>query len=214
MHPTETKPFPGIQLPVPTNVRDVPVFVALEQRKTVREIGAIPLPLQMLSNLLWAACGVNRKTGPFGISGRTAASASNSQEIDVYVALKEGVFLYDALGNRLEPVVEGDLRSDAINPGQRAMGSNAPVQLIYVVDIHRLTHTAGYQEPGLQDPEIQKSYFYVDTGLIAGNVYLFAAAQGLAAWFHNCDKTGLAEHLRLRAEQRVLFAHSVGYPAK
>jgi|SRR5271165_270844 len=66
----------------------------------------------------------------------------------------------------------------------------------------------------LPDPEVQKSYYYVDTGLIAGNVYLFAAAQGLAAWFHNCDTAGLAQRLGLRAEQRVLFAQSIGYPEK
>src|SRR5271165_2105226 len=66
----------------------------------------------------------------------------------------------------------------ALTPGQRGVEAKAPVQLIYVVDVHRLTHTAGFQEPGLQDPEVQKSYYYVDTGLIAGNVYLFAAAEG------------------------------------
>jgi len=72
---------------------------------------------------------------------------------------------------------------------------------------------AGFQEPGLRDPEIQKCYYYVDTGLIAGNVFLFAAAEGLAAWFHNCDKAALARKLGLRADQRVLFAQSIGYPA-
>ena len=176
MHLAATQSLPSIQLPLPAIQRDMPVFAALEQRKTVRDISATPLPLQMLSNLLWAASGVNRRTGPFGVSGRTAASASNSQEIDLYVALMEGVYVYHAPDNRLEPIVAGDLRCDALNPGQRATDANAPVQLIYVVDIHRLTHTAGYREPGLQDPDIQKSYFYVDTGLIAGNVYLFAAA--------------------------------------
>ena len=70
---------------------------------------------------------------------------------------------------------------------------------------------ARFQEPGLKDAEIQKSYYFVDTGLIAGNVYLFAAAQGLAAWFHNCRKPGLAKDLNLRPEQRVLFAQTVGY---
>jgi hypothetical protein len=82
------------------------------------------------------------------------------------------------------------------------------------VDVKKLSHTSGYQEPGLQDPEIQKSYYYVDTGLIAGNVYLFAASQGLASWFHNCNKSGLKEKLRLRADQRVLFGQTVGYKAK
>ena len=120
--------------------------------------------------------------------------------------------MYDALNNLLAPIVAGDLRTGALTPGQRDIDAGAPVQLIYVVDIHRLAHTAGFQEPGLQDPEVQKSYYYVDTGLIAGNVYLFAAATGLAVWFHNCDKTGLAQQLGLRPEQRVLFAQSVGYP--
>jgi hypothetical protein len=170
--------------------------------------------VQLLSNLLWAACGVNRRAGPFGVAGRTAASASNSQEIDLYVATKEGVFLYDALGNQLMPVVAGDLRVAALTPGQRGIEARAPVQLIYVVDIHRLTHTNGFEEPGLHDPEVQKSYYFVDTGLIAGNVYLFAAAHGLAAWFHNCDRAGLGRELGLRAEQRVLFAQSIGYPEK
>jgi nitroreductase len=204
----------AIQLPEPSGRADMSVFAALQKRKTTREISATPLPLQLLSDLLWAAYGVNREIGPFGIPGRTAASASNSQEIDLYIALSEGVYVYDAINNQLVPAVAGDFRADALTPGQRSVDAKAPVQLIYVVDVHRLTHTAGFQEPGLQDPEVQKSYYFVDTGLIAGNVYLFAAAQGLAAWFHNCDKTGLAQQLGLRAEQRVLFAQSIGYPEK
>ncbi len=172
----------------------------------------MPLPVQVLSNLLWAAYGVNRKTGPFGAPGRTAASASNSQEIDLYVALADGVYLYDALEHRLVPVVAGDLRSAALTPRQHNVEASAQVQLIFVVDIDRLTHTKGFEEPGLHDAEVQKSYYFVDTGLIAGNVYLFAAAYGLAAWFHNCDRSGLAKRLGLRTEQRVLFAQSVGYP--
>ena len=143
------RPLPPIPLSVPASEGSMPVFAALAQRKTTRKISATPLPLPVLSNLLWAAFGINRKLGPFGLSGRTAASASNSQEIDLYVALEEGVYVYD-----------------------------------------------------------------VDTGLIAGNVYLFAAAQGLAAWFHNCNKAALAAELKLRPEQRVLYAQTVGYPAK
>jgi len=204
----------AIPLPEPSGFSDVSVFAALQGRKTTREISATPLPPQLLSNLLWAAYGVNRTTGPFGIPGRTAASASNSQEIDLYVALSECVYLYDAVNNLLTPVVAGDFRMNALTPGQRGIDAKAPVQLIYVVDVHRLTHTAGFQEPGLQDPEVQKSYYFIDTGLIAGNVYLCAAAEKLAAWFHNCDKTGLAQQLGLRAEQRVLFAQSIGYPEK
>jgi len=188
------------------------VFAALGRRRTTREISPRPLSEQLLSNLLWAACGVNRHAGPSGMPGRTAASASNSQEIDVYVALKEGVYLYNPFSNVLEPIVGADLRTGALTPGQRGINANAPVQLLYVADVHKLTHTAGFQEPRLQDQETQKSYYCVDTGLIAGNVYLFAAAHGLAAWFHNCERTDLAMRLGLRAEQHVLYAQSVGYP--
>jgi hypothetical protein len=86
------------------------------------------------------------------------------------------------------------------------------VRFIYVADIDRLENTSGFQEPGLLDPDIQRSYYYVDTGLIAANVYLFAASCGLAAWFHNCERAVLASKLKLRAKQRVLFAQTIGYP--
>jgi hypothetical protein len=190
------------------------VMKALKHRKTIREISDKKLPLQALSNLLWAACGVNRKKGPFGIPGRTAATASNSQEIDLYVAFQEGTYFYDAFHHRLIPVVAGDLRNLAIGPGQANFGGKAPVRLIYIADVNKLSNTSGYQEPGLKDPEIQKSYYYIDTGLIAGNVYLFAASQGLASWFHNCNKSGLTSKLNLRADQRVLFSQTVGYPVR
>jgi len=187
------------------------VLAALWERKTIRSISDKKLPPQVLSNLLWAAFGVNREKGPGGGTGRTAASASNSQEIDIYVALPEGVYLYEAAPHRLTPVVEGDLRAK-VGRGRRGSGATAPVRLIYVVDIAKFAK-ARFQEPGLKDAEIQKSYYFVGTGLIAGNVYLFAASQGLAAWFHNCDKPGLAQALKLRADQRVLFGQTVGYPA-
>jgi nitroreductase len=210
--PASEQNLQPLELPIPAIERDKSILKALKQRKTIREISDKILSLQVLSNLLWAANGVNRKIGPFGIPGRTAASASNSQEIDLYVAMQEGIYLYDAFHHRLVPVIAGDLRALAIGPGQADFIMKAPVQLIYIVDVHKLSNTSGYQEPGLQDPEIQKSYYYVDTGLIAGNVYLFAASQGLASWFHNCDKSGLAAKLNLRADQRVLFGQTVGYP--
>jgi Nitroreductase family len=173
--------LPVIQLPTPKDTGTTPVFAALARRKTTREISNRPISAQDLSNLLWAACGVNRPAGPHGIPGRTAASASNSQEIDVYVALEAGVYLYEAIDNQLSLVKAQDLRAGALTPGQRNVAAKAPVQLIF------------------------------DTGIIAGNVYLFAAARGLAAWFHGCHRTDLARRLELRADQRVLFAQSVGY---
>ncbi len=101
-------------------------------------------------------------------------------------------------------------RALAIGPGQGAAGANAPVRLIYVVDIDRFKN-AGFQEPGLYDPEIQKSYYFVDTGLIAQNVYLAASSLGLASWFHNCNKAALAKELRLNPHQRALFGQTIGY---
>ena len=203
-----------VDLPKPRVEGGKSVSRALQQRQTIREISEKKLSRQILSNLLWAACGINRKRGPFDTPGRTAASASNSQEIDIYVVTEEGTYLYDAVHHGLVPVVPGDLRPLAIGAGQATLVAGAPIHLIYVVDVNKLANTSGYQEPGLQDPDIQKSYYFVDTGLIAGNVYLFAASRGLASWFHNCNKPALTEKLNLRADQRVLFGQTVGYPAK
>jgi hypothetical protein len=196
-----------IVLPKPQTEGGKSVLAALQERKTIRSIGAEKLSPQVLSNLLWAAFGVNRENGPSGRTGRTAASASNSQEIDLYVALPEGVYLYEGIGHRLTPVMSGDFRARA---GRRG-AATCPVNIFYVVDLAKYAK-APFQEPGLKDTEIQKSYYYVDTGLIAGNVYLFAASQGLAAWFHNCNKEDTAREFKLRPDQRVLFAQSVGYP--
>ncbi len=203
----------AIALPKPSLGRGKTVPVSLKRRKTVRTISSRTLSVGTLSNLLWSACGVNRKTGPFGTPGRTAASASNSQEIDVYVALQAGVYRYEPASHCLLPVVAEDLRVLAIGPGQGKAGANAPVRLIYVVDIGKFAK-AGFQEPGLWDAETQKSYYFVDTGLIAQNVYLFAASHGLAAWFHNCNRAELSRRLRLRPDQRALFGQTIGYAAR
>ncbi|HTY13298.1 MAG TPA: nitroreductase family protein [Candidatus Omnitrophota bacterium] len=205
------KDLKPIKLPAPKDTGGKSVLAALKARRTVREISGKKLPLQLLSDLLWAAFGVNRKKGPDGIPGRTASTASNSQEIDLYVAMEDGVYLYEAVPHRLVPVVAGDLRALAINKGQDAVSANPPVRIIYVVDIDKLVYTKGYQEPGLRNPEVQKAYYYVATGWIAANVALFTASQGLAAWFHNCQKEALHEKLKLRSDQRVLFAQTVGW---
>jgi hypothetical protein len=204
----------NIALPLPeTTGPSAALLQALAHRNTTRRIAPTAFAPDLLSKLLWAAWGVNRDQGAFGEPGRTAASASNSQEINLFVLLESGAYLYDARENRLVGVLNEDIRALALTRGQRSVSSIAPVQLVFVADIERLIHTRGFQEPGLQDPETQKSYFFVDAGLIAANVYLFAAAEGLAAWFHNCDKPALARKLGLRGEQRALFAQSVGYPA-
>lgn len=96
----------------------------------------------------------------------------------------------------------------------RSQAVRAPVNIFYVVDLTRYETGKGQPDPHIGEPEVQKSYYYTDTGLIAENVYLFAASQGLAAWFHNCDKERAARVFKLRPEQRVLFAQSVGYAAR
>ncbi len=201
--------FKAIKLPKPEPDGGKSVLAALKERKTTRNISARELPPQVLSNLLWAAFGVNREQGSFGKPGRTAASASNSQEIDLYVALPEGVYLYEAPGHRLAPVVAGDFRARA----GRGAAASAPVNIFYVVDLSRYDTGPGQPDRRIGEPEVQKSYYYTDTGLIAGNVYLFAASQELAAWFHNCNREAAARDFKLRADQRVLFAQTVGYPA-
>ncbi len=203
-----------LKLPTPKDTGKKTVLAALRARKTVREISGKKLPLQLLSDLLWAGFGVNRKKGPFGIGGRTAGSASNSQEIELYVTMEEGTYYYDAVPHRLVPVAAGDLRKLALNRGQQDMGADAPVSIIFVANIDKLVHSKGYMEPGLRESETQKSYYYVDCGWIAGNVGVFAASQGLTAWFHNCQKDALHEKLKLRSDQRVLFAQTVGWPER
>ena len=164
----------------------------------------------MLSTLLWAGFGVNRAEGPFGQPWRTAASASNSQEIDFYVALEDGAYFHDGLKHQ-QLVAEGDHRKLCMTPRHGVL-PDAPVHFIYVADLDKLTHTKGFEEPGLHDTEVQKSYYFVDSGLIAGNVYLFSSANNLACWFHNCDKKGLAKVLNFRSGfQLPLFAQLVGY---
>ncbi len=199
-----------ITLPEPVFDRSMSLFEALKIRRTSRAIGGKKIPLQILSDILWAAQGVNRLNGPFGTPGRTAGSASNSQEVCIYITMKEGTYLYEPEAHRLSPVASGDSRFLAIGPGQGKAGANAPVRLVYVVDIDRFKN-AGFQEPGLYDPEIQKSYYFVDTGLIAQNVYLASSSLGLVSWFHNCNKAAFAKQIRLVTHQRPLFGHTIGY---
>ena len=197
-----------ITLPEPEKSGGKSVLAALQERRTNRNISSKKLPLQILSNLLWAAFGVNRESAAFNKPGRTAPSASNSQEIDLYVAMSEGVYLYEAIPHRLIPVIAGDFRSRS----GKGSAATAPVNIFYVVDLTRYELGPGQPDRSIGDPEIQKSYYYTDTGFIAQNIYLFAASQGLAAWFHNCNKEDTVKEFKLQPQQRVLFAQSVGYP--
>ena len=207
---SESKGLQPISLPEPEKDGGMTVLASLRERKTTRSISSRELPLQTLSNLLWAAFGVNRERASFDKPGRTAPSASNSQEIDLYIARPEGIFLYEAVPHRLAPIVAGDFRARA---GRRG-AATAPVNIFYIADLTRYDLGPRQPDRSIGDPEVQKSYYYTDTGFIAQNVYLFAASQGLAAWFHNCDKENTVKEFKLRPQQRVLFAQSVGYPEK
>ena len=198
----------AIILPKPEKDGGKSVLASLLERKTNRSISSREIPDQLLSNLLWAGFGVNRETAAFNKKGRTAPSASNSQEIDLYVALPAGVYIYEASGHQLLPVAEGDFRARA----SRRNVSVAPVNIFYVADVSRYDLGPSQPDRSIGDPEVQKSYYFTDTGFIAQNIYLYAASAGLAAWFHNCDKENTIKEFKLKPTQKVLFAQSVGYP--
>jgi hypothetical protein len=198
-----------IVLPKPETDGGKSVMASLLERKTTRTISPKELPEQVLSNVLWAGFGVNRNTAGFNKKGRTAPSASNSQEIDLYVALSKGVYIYEAEGHQLLPVVEGDFRGRS----GRRNAATAPLNIFYIADLSRYDLGPSQPDRAIGDPEVQKSYYYTDTGFIAQNIYLCAASFGLAAWFHNCDKENTIGEFKLKPTQRVLFAQTVGYPA-
>jgi nitroreductase len=182
----ELKP---IQLPKPQITAGMPLMQALARRQTTRAFLDKPLPLQTLSNLLWAAFGVNRPREMKAGMGRTAPSAMNKQEIQLEVVLAEGVYVYEAEANVLRPLFAGDIRGQ-ISPSAAA---HAAVTLVYVA--------------GAKDDFAQ-----VDTGFIGQNVYLFAASEGLNAWFYTFHGPEQSAALKLPAEQKALYAQSVGYP--
>lgn len=205
------KQLQGLQeivLPKPEHDGGKSVLASLLERKTTRTISSKELPMKVISNLLWAAFGVNRNISSFDKKGRTAPSASNSQEIDLYIALPNGVYIYEAISHRLLPLAEGDFRARS---GRRS-ASKAPLNIFYIADLTRFDLGPSQPDRSIGDPEVQKSYYFTDTGFIAQNVYLYAASFGLAAWFHNCDKENTISEFNLKPTQRVLFAQTVGYP--
>ncbi|MCX6601334.1 MAG: nitroreductase family protein [bacterium] len=189
---------PAIQLPPPAKEGGMPLMQALAGRHTSREFTSDPLPLQTLSNLLWAAFGVNRPDGY-----RTAPSARNWQETDLYVFLADGVYLYDATANLLQPVLAGDHRAAA---GKQEFVKDAPLSLVYVADLARMGDAA---------PEDKALYSAADAGFIAQNVYLFCASEGLSVVVRGMvDREEVVRLLNLRSDQKVILAQTVGYPKK
>ncbi len=186
-----------IELPPVQKDGGKPLMQCLAERQSLRAFDARPLPDQVLSNLLWAAWGINRPEA----GKHTAPSASNRQEIQVYVTTAQGVYLYEPAVHTLQPVMEGDLRAAT---GSQPYVAEAPVNLVYVAD------TAKMRMPS---DEWVTFYAAADTGFIAQNVYLFCASEGLACCVRGLvDREALAAKMGLRPEQRVVLAHSVGYP--
>lgn len=189
--------IPAIKLPAPQMQGSKPLMQALRNRKTQREFSVKELPLPVLSDLLWAANGINRPESDH----RTAPTAMNMQEIDIYVAKKEGLYLFDAKANRLTPVVAGDLRTLT---GKQTFVKYAPVNLIYVADFSRMSSLS---------TEDKDFYSATDTGFISENVYLFCASAGLATVVRGLiDKPSLAKAMKLRADQKIILCQTIGYP--
>lgn len=190
----ELKP---VALPTPQTSGGKPLMQVLKERKSVRDFGPEPLSKQTISNLLWAAWGINREDGR-----RTAPSASNRQEIDVYVIMADGAYLYDAQANALKPVARTDVRKFV---GTQAYAAGAPVNLIYVADTAKLGGDDG----------ARLATANADTGFIAQNVYLFCASEGLGTVVRgSVNRDDLGKALNLRAGQRITLAQSVGYARK
>jgi SagB-type dehydrogenase family enzyme len=192
----ELKP---IQLPKPQVDGGKPLMQVLKDRKSSREFSSEKLPLQVLSNLLWAASGVNRPES----GRRTAPTAANWQEIDIYLTMAEGLYLYDAKSHLLKPVLAEDIRALA---GRQPFVKDAPLNLIYVADFSRI---------GRGTDEEKEFFSAADTGFIAQNVYLFCASEGLATVVRaNIDKPTLAKRMKLGPDQKITLSQTVGYPKK
>ena len=184
-----------LELPAPQKTGGMPLMEVLAKRATVRSFDTTDISTQQLSNLLWASFGVNRPDGR-----RTAPSANNKQEIDIYVLLKNGAYLYDAQNNKLVLVSAEDLRGQAAE--QRF--ADAPVQLIFVAD---LTKRGDSSEEG------KLRMANIDCGYISQNTYLYCTSEGLVTGARaTVNRDALNSKLKLSPDQRILLAHSVGHP--
>ena len=189
----------SVNLPAPQTDGGMPLMQALKNRHSTREFSSEKLPPQVLANLLWAAFGINRPDE----GKRTAPSAMNWQEIDVYVALSDGLYVYDAKGNKLDPILAEDVRGAT---GMQPFVKDAPLNLIYVADFAKATRGSA---------EDKNFFSAADAGFIAQNVYLFCASEGLAVVVRgSLDRATLGKVMKLRPDQKILLAQTVGYPKK
>ena len=194
---TQAQSLTSIKLNAPNKDRGANIMKALADRHSTREFSTKELSLQDLSDLLWAANGVNRTDGR-----RTAATAMNRQDIDVYVVMEKGAYLYDAKAHELKPVAEGDHR--ALIADMQAPIKEAPISLLIVSDIARFTNL---------DVETQKQWGALDAGIVSQNIMLFASACGLVTVPRAfMKKEELKKVLKLSDTQIPMLNNPVGYP--
>jgi nitroreductase len=185
-----------INLPAPQKSGGMPLMEALAKRSTGRAFDSKDLSPQQLSSLLWASFGINRPDGK-----RTAPSANNKQATDVYVLLKQGAYVYDATANKLNLVLAEDSRKLG---GTQSFATNAPVILIFVADFAKM---------GGGSDEAKKNTANINVGYVSQNAYLFCASEGLATGARgSVDRAALGPKLKLRPDQQIILAQSVGYP--
>ncbi len=188
----------SIQLLTPQPGGGSPLMQLLWKRKSSREFSPKPLPVEVLSNLLWAGFGINRPSGR-----RTAPSAADWYDMDIYVILPHGLYLYDAKANQLKLILAEDLRGLA---GIQSYVKEAPVNLIYVSDYAKM------QTP---NNEVKILCSCAHAGFISQNVYLYCASEGLATGVRAMiDKPALSKAMKLRPDQKIILAQAVGYPQK
>jgi nitroreductase len=186
----------AIKLPPPRKSGGMPLLQALQQRRSTREFAPRPLASQVLSDLLWAAYGINRPSGD-----RTAPYWRHIMVIDVYAATADGVWLYDPRQHALLPYLAQDIRAQT---GLQDFAATAPLDLVYIAHGERIQDVSA---------EERRLYASVDTGFIGQNVYLFCASEGLATVFRGgIDYPKLDAAMRLDSSAFVTFAQSVGYP--
>ena len=189
----------SVALPPPQTEGGKPLMQVLKDRHSTREFSSEKLSLQTLANLLWAAFGVNRPDS----GKRTAPSAMNWQEIDIYVASADGLYVYDAKGNKLDAVSGEDVRAFT---GTQPFVKDAALDLVYVADLSKT---------GKSSAEEKNFYTAADVGFIAQNVYLFCASENLAVVVRgSVDRAALAKAMKLRPDQKILLSQTVGYPKK
>lgn len=188
-----------VVLPPPALSTQVTLERSLKRRHSSRAFLPDALPLDTLSAVLWAGFGVNRPEG----LGRTAPSAHNWQEVEIYAVLAEGAYRYDARGHRLLLVSAEDLRR---HTGTQDFVATAPLELVYVADFSRMTNV----------PDEDRAFLAgADSGCIAQNVYLCCSGMGLATVVRAMvDRRRLAHLLGLTSTQRITLAQTVGYPGR